>query len=132
MARVPIQLTDEKTRKGVLDLIAALDISKPWQVQIEPVKKKRSLSQNALMWAWLNKVADIIHNETGQDADDVHEFFKAKFLPGKTVEINGEAMTYRTTTKLTVSEMTEYMNKIYAFTTSELGLLLPLPEELGR
>ena len=94
--------------------------------------KRRSLSQNALMWKWINEVADHVQRATGQDSDDVHDFFKRKFLKPKVIEIAGETVQKYSTKNLTVPEMTEYMNHIYAFVTSELGILLPIPEELGR
>lgn len=125
----PIVVQDEHMRKRVLDLIAALDLSRKWQVTVEPYRKKRSLSQNSLMWAWINEVAGHVREHTGMEADDVHEFFKQKFLPARVIELAGETVEHRTTTKLTTAEMSEYMDAIYRFCTSELGLLLPLPEE---
>lgn len=132
MSREPYIIRDETMRQRVSDLVDALDVSKPWSVTIEPFKKKRSLSQNSLMWKWLNEVAAHVQRETGQDADDVHEFFKRKFLTPQVVEIGGETIMKYSTKNLTVADMTEYMNRVYAFVTSELGILLPIPEELGR
>lgn len=125
----PIVIRDETMRQRVLDLIGSLDPSKTWQVTVEPYRKKRSLNQNALMWKWLNEVAGHVRDHTGMDSDDIHEFFKQKFLPSRIIEIAGETVEHRTTTKLTTAEMSEYMDAIYRFCTSELGLLLPLPEE---
>lgn len=132
MSREPYIIRSVEQRDRIRDLVAGLDLSKPWSVSVEPYRKKRSLSQNSLMWKWLNEVADQVQRETGQDADDVHEFFKQKFLKPQVVEINGETIMKYSTKNLTVPEMTEYMNRIYAFVTSVLGVLLPIPEELGR
>jgi hypothetical protein len=131
-ARHQIILRDENLRQRVIELIGALNLDKLWQITIEPYRKKRSLSQNALMWVWLEEVVKHVHETTGQDKDDIHEFFKAKFLPARQVEMAGDTIEYRTTTKLTTAEMSAYMNAIEAWATSELGLLLPLPVELGR
>lgn len=120
---------DEGMRTRVVQHIAALNIDKPWAITIEPYRKKRTLSQNALMWKWINEVAQYVHEATGQDSDDVHEFFKVKFLPARIVELGGEIIEWRTTTRLTTAEMSEYMNKIYAWVTTELGLLLPVPQD---
>jgi hypothetical protein len=125
-------LRDETIRANVLRLIAALDLSKPWQVTVEPFRKPRTLSQNALMWKWLNDVAEAVSQHTGMDADDIHEFFKKKFLTPRIVEIGGEAVERYTTTNLSTAEMSRYMDRIYAFVTSELGILLPLPEEMHQ
>ena len=129
---IPLTIRDERDRERVLGLIGALNIAKPWTVTVAPYRKARTLSQNALMWKWINEVADHVREHTGMDSDDVHEFFKAKFLPARVVELSGEAIEYRTTTKLTTTEMHDYMERIYAFCTSELGMYLPVPEDLGR
>ena len=132
MNKQTIIIRDEAVRERVVNVLANLNIEKPWEVTIQRHTRKRSLSQNSLMWKWLNEVADHVRDHTGMDSDDIHEFFKAKFLPAKIVDINGESAEYRTTKSLTTSEMADYMNRIYAWATSELGLLLPVPEELGR
>lgn len=84
------------------------------------------------MCCWLNQVADHVSQRTGMDADDIHEFFKRKFLPARIIEVAGETVECHTTTKLTALEMAEYMDRIYAWVTSELGVLLPLPQEFQR
>lgn len=132
MARQPIIVGNEDMRGRVQQLIAGLDLSKPWSVTVEPFKKKRSLSQNSLYWLWLNETVKIVSQETGNDSDDLHEFFKRKFLAPTVIEINGETVQKWTTTKLTTQEMTDFINKVYAWVTGELGILLPLPEEIGR
>ena len=132
LSREPFILRDDVVRGYVLDLIGKLNLEKPWSVTVEPYKKKRSLSQNSLMWMWINDVADRVQDETGQDADDVHDFFKQKFLKPKVVEIAGETIMKYSTKDLTVPEMITYMDQIYAFVISELGILLPIPEELNR
>jgi hypothetical protein len=81
------------------------------------------------MWLWLNEVADHVSKHTGHDLDEIHDAFKQKFLPAKIKEVLGETIDCRTTTKLTTLEMSEYMDRIYAFVTSELGVILPLPQE---
>ena len=108
-------------RRLVADTIACLDLSKPWAVTIEPYKKKRTLSQNDLMWVWNT----IIAKETGNDIDVVHETMKKKFLPPNVVNCFGETVDHRTTTTLNTSEMSEYLDKMRAL-ASEMGIVLPL------
>lgn len=128
MSRQPITIHDEMSRQRAVNLVAALALTKAWQVTIEPKKARRSLSQNALYWSWV----DIIARETGNDNDDVHEGLKQKFLAARVIQINGEAMRLYTTAKLEKAAMTEYLDRVYAWATAELGLLLPVPEEMGR
>jgi hypothetical protein len=124
-----IILRDETLRRRAIGLIQNLDLSKDWQVTIEPRKKKRTLNQNALYWKWLEEVVTAVQMDTGNSREAIHEVFKRKFLPAQVEEVLGEKVEKRTTTTLTTAEMSAYMDAIYAFVTSELGILLPLPEE---
>lgn len=64
---------------------------------------------------------------TGYEKEEIHEFFKQRFLEPQKIEIEGlEAVRY-TTTKLDTKEMAEYTDRVYRWATSELGLVLPLP-----
>ncbi len=124
-------IRDEGMRERVVQHIAGLNISKPWAITIEPYKGRRTLSQNALMWKWIEAVVMHIHEATGQDKEDVHEWLKTQFLPAKVIEIDGRVVFRYSTKGLTTAEMSKYMDKIYAWATTELGLLLPVPEGLG-
>lgn len=129
MAREPFIVRDEAGRQRVLDLIAQLDLSKQgWKITVAPNARKRSLDQNALYHKWCG----IIAAETGHSHDEIHEWCKGQFLEPRIVEFRGEVMEIRTTTNLTTAQMSDFMNRVYAWATSELGLLLPIPEELGR
>lgn len=128
----PLPLRDELERARIHDLIARLNLAKPWQVTVEPEKKRRTKSQNALYWMWLGDAVKQVASSTGNDADDVHEFFKRQFLTPRVTTIAGEDVQRWTTTKLTTQEMSEFIERVYNWITAELGILLPLPEELGR
>lgn len=129
MSKQTIIIRDEKLRARAIGMLRAISLDPPWRVTVEPHRKRRSLSQNSLMWLWLGEVAELVSQDTGMDADDIHEFFKQKFLPPRIIGMLGETIDVRTTTKLTTLEMTIYMDRIYAWVTTELGLLLPLPQE---
>ena len=129
MSREPYIIRSIEQRDRIRDLVAGLDVSKPWSVTVEPFKKKRRTnSQGALYFKWVS----IIALETGNSQDDVHAALKAKFCPHRTVTLGNDERHVRTTTKLSTVEMSAFMDACYAFGTSELGLLLPVPEELGR
>ena len=90
--------------------------------------KKRSLSQNSYYWAYLH----IVETETGNNADDLHEYFKRTLLPPKFIKIKGkrgekEIKIPKSTTELSKLEMGEYLDKISAMT----GVSLPDPKEAG-
>lgn len=94
-----------------------------WVVSIEKEKQKRSLAQNDFMWLYLNH----IEKETGNLATDLHELFKRKFLPPVPKTIMGvEFKIPASTTTLTKSEMSDYLDKISAFTE------IPIPEPIKK
>ena len=132
MAKDIIIIRNEALRKSALYTIGALDLERPWELTIERHVKKRTNSQLRLMWKWIDEVAQHVMEHTGTDKDEVHEFFKQKFLPARIIEIGGEVREYYSTKGLTTTQMTIYMNRIYAWATTELGLFLPVPEDLGR
>ncbi len=130
----PYIVNSETTRSAAMASVGMLNVTgKVWDITIEPHRERRSLSQNRLMWSWINEVAEHVHEATGQGSDEIHEFFKGQFLPRRVIEIGGVVENAPgSTKKLSKAEMSEYMNKIYAWATSEMGLLLPVPEDLGR
>lgn len=76
-------------------------------------KPKRTIAQNNYYWLYLG----IIEKETGNLADDMHKLFKGKFLSNAIVEVFGEKVRReKSTTELTVTEFSEYIEKIAVFT----------------
>ena len=132
MTAKPIIVRDERGRAIVQSLISGLNIARPWSVEIKPYVKRRTLSQNALMWKWVDEAVKIIHETTGVDKDQLHEALKRKFLEPKRFEILGEQVAVYSTKDLKTAEMSAYMNKIEAWAATELGLVLPHPGDLGR
>jgi hypothetical protein len=94
------------------------------RVVVELDKPTRSTSQNAYYWAYL----EIIARETGDNAEDLHEFLKRKLLPPRFTKVRGEEIKLpASTTKLDKAAMTDYLEKIAALT----GVPLPDPEAAG-
>ncbi|MDE2107178.1 MAG: hypothetical protein KGL39_58775 [Patescibacteria group bacterium] len=112
--------------KRILVLLNNLDLTKKWDVTVQRHSESRTRSQDGLYWRWVGIVAD----ETGHDKDEIHHLMKTKFLDPIVLKIGDESMEYRSITKLSAKEMSAYMEKVYAFVTSQLGIALPVPEEL--
>jgi hypothetical protein len=106
--------------------LSKIDISKEWNISITLLKSKRSIDQNKLYWLWLGAA----EKETGNYSNDLHEFFKEKFLGFTIKKVFGvEVKTINSTTKLNTKEFTEYLDKIHLFISEEIGLSLPYPED---
>lgn len=91
--------------------------------------KRRSNSQNALMWLWFH----CIETETGQPSRDIHDYYCHKFLSreildpmtGEVVKVDGHTSTLNT------QQMSRFMDEVQADAATEMGITLPLPEDLG-
>ena len=96
-----------------------------YTITIKRASEKRTISQNDLMWMWLQ----CISNETGTPKDDIYMYYCKKFLM-KTVTIgNRMERIYTTSSKLNTVEMTNFLNQIQADAQTELGITLPLPTD---
>jgi hypothetical protein len=90
-------------------------------------RRVRSLSQNKLYYLWLNCISD----ETGNQVEDMHEFFKDRFIPWSSREVFGvELKIHATTTNLDTKEFTDYLEKIRMFALDQ-GIYLPNPNDHG-
>lgn len=75
---------------------------------------------------WLNCIA----KETGGDQEGIAEEFRRRYLGYKVVEIfQEERQILRSTTELTSEEFTNYLYQIQMFCETELGIILPNPED---
>ena len=95
-------------------------------VKIEKFKKIRSTgrasdkgNQNGLYWLYLK----IIEEETGNFADDLHEYFKRKFLTPRELNVLNDKMKIPgSTAKLNTLEFSDYLEKIQVLTN------IPIPD----
>lgn len=97
-----------------------------YKVTIERYTEPRTISQNALMWLWFT----CIEQETGTDKLDVHDYYCNLFLR-RTAVINGkETVIAGSTSRLNTLQMKDFLNKVKADAATELGISLPLPDDL--
>jgi len=106
-------------------------IDKPMICEVKKETRNRSTVQNAYYWFLLT----MLEQDTGNDKDDLHEYFKEKWLRDTYKQISvfpdsiGDLTYTKSTTKLTTLEMEDYLEKIRVFASRELGCFLPLPGE---
>lgn len=129
MRRQEVILRDEAQRRPFLRFIETVSLEKPIKITVELYHKKRSLSANSLMWAWLNEAAKALANETGATPDEMHTALKQKLLTPKIIEVAGQTIAIYSTKNLTTAEFANYMDQVYAFIVGEMGIYLPTPQE---
>lgn len=96
-----------------------------YTVKITRRTRPRTISQNSLMWMWYA----CMEESTGTPKDDIHEYYKAKYL-SREVWIGGRPCRVPgSTAKLNTMQFTAYLDKIKADAAAEYGIMLPLPED---
>ena len=93
-----------------------------YTLTITKVVKRRSLSQNRLMWMWFRCL---------EDGTGVVNCFQ-KILGREFVTPDGEIERLQGhTSTLNTAQMTDFLNKVQADAATEWGVTLPLPEDVG-
>jgi hypothetical protein len=126
-------ISSEEGRARAVQILSRMPLQTPVVLSLKPYKERRSQEQNRLYWVWMGHLAQFVRNSTGQQVndDDMHEYCKDRFLHSHIVEIGGEFIRRsKTTTRLSIEAMTEYLTEIDAW-AAELGCILPDPEQ-GR
>lgn len=126
MSALRFILIDEYRRDKCIAAIRALNIAKPFVVDVAAYVPKRSNAQNRLYWSWINLIA----RDYGWRAEELHEVFKQKFIGYVDAEVFNEKVSIvKSTTRLSTKEFTEYLEKIEQFANEKLGIQLPHPDD---
>lgn len=115
-------------KRKVTDYVERLPEGKRYTVEIKLRRQPRSVNQNRLYWMWL---ACIMH-ETGEDKGRLHEFFKQNILGVSEHYVfgNHQVIIPPSTKGLDTKQMTDYLERVQQFAASELGIVLPNPQDL--
>jgi hypothetical protein len=121
-----IRTQDDKNK--AMNFIGMLVMDKPWEMEVKPYKKNRSLLQNKL---YRLQLAHLEKEGPGYTADEWHIIFANKFLDPVIVTYGDETYEVRkSTTKLNTKEFTDYLNKIDRWCIMELNIVLPSPSDI--
>lgn len=108
----------------------ALDLTKNgvYDISIKRHREQRSMPQNNLMWLWFGCISE----ETGQDKQTIHDYYCNTYLTPELCICNGKEF-YRvpSTKSLTTDAFTLFLNQIKADAATELGIILPEPQDLA-
>lgn len=101
------------------------------ELEIKVRRKQRSYLQNRYYFGVCVQLVCEALRHLGNDVDeqDTHEFLKGKFNSKKIVNSDGVVEELPiSTTKLTTTEMMEYIARIQQWAAEFLGLVIPDPE----
>lgn len=106
---------------------AALDASKPLRIVVTSSERKRNTEQNARLWKAVYEpiAAQAWVNGRQYDKDTWHEYMAGMFLPKDEMEMpdGTKRLRRKSTSELTVSEFSEYMQAVEAYAATELGVM---------
>lgn len=96
-----------------------------WQLEVtvQRLRATRSLAQNAYFWG---VVLQTISECTGDEVDDLHDYFKKRFLP-KPLGIDSNEVVGGSTRTLNTVQFGEYIEKIRQFAAEFLDIAIPDP-----
>jgi hypothetical protein len=114
-------LDTEDKRTRCLSILQRIPLRPPLEVTVSTYNPQRSTTANRRYWA----LADVVAKKTGHDADEIHDYWKEKFLGTRSIEIAGERVVVRPSTKkLGVQKFNEYMERCEHWSITELGVWL--------
>lgn len=105
----------------------------PMAVRLSIYRKDRSNEQNALMWVWLDKIAQDGWASGQQFSTEIwHEYAKRELLPDECARgikkwrhlPTGERILQMGTSHLNTEEMGVYLDKLQAWAVTEVGVEL--------
>lgn len=129
-----ITISDSKDILNLKEFATFLRNLKPGKHLVEVTdKRKRTLNQNAFYWSVIVPLCRAALYDFGWDDirtdADAHEYLMSKFLARKMVnKTTGELwLVYQRTSKLTVPEMSAYIEDICRWAAQELEIAIPSP-----
>ena len=120
-------IKNELDRELAIGQLKRLDLTqeRSFLFSCEEQKKNRTVPQNKLYRLWLT----CISQETGNEVDDLHDYFKEKYTEPTSVVVFGIQHKRYTTTNLNTIQFTNYLEKIRIEADRDLSIRLPLPED---
>jgi hypothetical protein len=100
---------------------AMANAGKPLAISVQEHKAKRSSEQNRLYWQRLNEISESAWVGGKKfSAEAWHEFMKRHLIGYEDLPRGG--MVGLSTTTLSVAEFSEYIDRVEAYATAELGI----------
>ena len=111
-------------------------LKETWELEITVRRLRATRSPNQNRWYW-SQVVGLVAQYTGSTPDEIHDIYKAKFLPRivslpniRTGEIVAEFTVGGSTRKMNTKEFADYCEAIREWATDQLGVIIPDPEPL--
>ena len=115
----------------------ALDVTKnfkPITITVRPARSRRSLEQNAFYWGVIIATVQnhlLEHYGQSYTKEDISDDFLSRFAPLRVRDtiFNRQTVQLVTTSKMTVKEKADYIDKVVAYVVGDLGIQLPADQK---
>lgn len=124
---------DNKARiaGNACDLIDRLTDDKRWKISVKENKETRSQRSNRYLWGVVYAtIRNHVMDSKGDvyTVEEIHEHYKHRFLIPEVKTVMGKEMKlYRTTTKMTKKEFSDYL-ELVIYAAAEIGCVVPPPD----
>lgn len=119
------KLQTEQDRNECITSLVKINLIEGWWFELTKRRKVRTISQNRLERLWLC----CISAETGHDSNELHDYFKEKWIEPKEVIIFGEKKLIYSTRDMNTVQFKNFLDKIRIFAATELNITLPIPKD---
>jgi len=119
-----LKIQTEQDRQKAIEAIQAISLEKTWLFSLTKRRKRRTLSQNRLLWLWLTCLE--VDGETGYTKEELYQYFLNVF-PTRRFVMDKEIII--TSSVMDTKEKATFLDAIQRFAGTELGVVLPDPED---
>jgi hypothetical protein len=120
-----------------MGFLSAVPLTEEFQVTIGPIKKERTDPQNKALWGC---AYETLRKATGNDKDDLHEYFCGEYFGWAEYEVMGSKRRRpkRTTTKdadgkrdvITTLQLSDFYGFIQQRSAETVGVYIPDPDPM--
>ena len=118
-----LKIQTEQDRKKAIEAIQAISLETTWLFSLTKRRKRRTLSQNRLLWLWLTCLE--VDAETGYTKEELYQYF-LNIFPTRRFVMDKEIII--TSSVMETKEKATFLDAIQRFAGTELGIVLPDPE----
>jgi hypothetical protein len=122
---------DAERRKArvvrISTFLCGLDAEKPWELVVRPFRRTRSNQQNRALWGLAYK---ILSEETGNDPEDLHEYFLGEWGGWEVLEIMGQKrkVPKKRSSALNTTDFSDFFSFIQQRSAQTVGVYIPNPD----
>ncbi len=124
----------ERQIQRICAFLCALAPDRGWTIEVKELKRKRSLSQNALLWAIYGQIiANGGEAMAGWTKDDLHDFFLIEHFGGERKQLFGRyrIVPHSRSSKLDKQAFADFVDHIVRF-MAERGVYIEMPDDVRQ